>query len=289
MLRNSLQHNIFIVSVATLVSLCGCGSQPDAVATFLPKPEAIQRVNRNNDGIEGRLYGKGSWRGRFTAADGSRSSGDGAFDLHLVWPNRFCFQARVLGGKLFDTGCNEDDYWLWAQKGEDRLYLGSRRALAEGGSDNGLPINPGEVLEAMGVGLIEPETLGMNSPRYRVTAKHHQLIYEQELAGGQVVIAKEYWLSRFEPFLIERVLYRNIDGQVTMDARLSNHQPIAGGGPRVARRIEIDWPINQSSLRLNFSRLKLYPDIDKIEFVQPNQRPDLDPRRRRPQETTLLD
>lgn len=289
MLLKQLRHIHSVIFIPFLAGLSGCGGQPDAVATFLPMPQAIQRVNRNNDRIEGRLYGKGHWWGRITAADGSHDSGDGTFDLHVVWPNRFCFQTRGFGGKYFDTGCNENECWFWWRFREDRLFLGSRQALAKAASDKGLPINPGEVLDALGVGLIEPNTLGMKGPRYRVTAEHHQLVYEQERADGQVVITKEYWLSRFEPFLIERVLYRGIDGQVTMEARLSNHKPIAAGGPMIARRIEIIWPMNQSSLRLDLSRLKLYPDVEKIEFVQPDQRPQLDPRRRHPQEIIPLD
>ncbi len=273
----------------SLVGLAGCGGQVDALATFLPMPEAIQRVNDNNKHIEGRLYGRGHWRGRFTAQDGSHTSGDGAFDLHLVQPDRFCFQTRSLGKQVFDTGCNENECWFWWRLEQDRLFIGSWRALADAARERGLPINPARVLDALGAGLIEPYTLGTSGPRYRVTPDHHQLIYEQEVEGGQAMITKEYWLSRFDPFLIERVLYRGIDGQVTMDARLSGHQPLADGGPMIARRIEIDWPVDQSSLRLELSRLKLYADVDKIEFVQPDERPQLDPRRRHPQEITPLD
>ena len=69
-----------------------------------------------------------------------------------------------------------------------------------------------------------------------------------------------------------------------MDARLADHERLAEGGALVSKRVEIEWPLNQCALKLNFDRLKLYSDLDKIEFVSPDQREALDPRRHPPAE-----
>ncbi|MCH8913381.1 MAG: hypothetical protein IIA33_07410 [Planctomycetes bacterium] len=124
--------------------------------------------------------------------------------------------------------------------------------------------------------------MGTNGARYRVAADHHQLLYEQVVGVGQAVITREYWLSRREPFLIERVLYRSADGRVIMDARLADHERLAEGGALVSKRVEIEWPLNQCALKLNFDRLKLYGDLDKIEFVSPDRRATQDSRLRPP-------
>ena len=144
-------------------------------------------------------------------------------------------------------------------------------------------------MHALGIQLIKTDTTGFDGPRYRVDDDHHQLFYEAQLLSSQMVITKEYWLSRYEPFLIERVLHRGIDGRVVMDARLSSYKAMAQGGPMVAWRIEIDWPADQCALRLDFNHLRLYRDIDKIEFMQPAQRAERDRRHRPPKEMTRLE
>ncbi len=251
--------------------------------------EAVAAVNHNNRKIEGRLYGEGQWWGRMANTDGSHSTAEGTFDLHLVWPDRLCFQTKGLGGKYFDTGCNEDECWFWLRYDEDHMTIGSRQAMSSAAASRGVPIEPDDIMHALGVQLIDADTTGIDGPRYRVDDNHHQLFYEAQAANSQMVITKEYWLSRYEPFLIERVLYRSIDGRIVMDARLSNHQTFMEGGPMVARRIEIDWPIDQCALRLDFNRRQLYSDVDKIEFIQPAERAKHDRRHRPPGETTRLE
>lgn len=259
------------------------------MATFMPMAQAIGVVNRNNQEIDGRLFGRGRWSARLTFQDGSRKNVDGTFRLHYAAPDRLCFQARGLGGNYFEAGCNSDVCWFWLQVEQDRMTIGSRQAMADAAHDNSLLIEPASLADVLGAQLLDPETTGLHGARYRVTRAHHQLMYEDVLDDGQTFITKEYWLSRFEPFLIERVIYRNTEGQVLMDAHLGRYKALPDGGPTIARTIEVDWPINECSLELEFNRLQLHPDVERIEFVQPAERPRLDSRYRPPKEIVEID
>jgi hypothetical protein len=248
-------------------------------------PQAIDVVNHNNNHISGRLYGAGRWWAKMTFADGAFQTADGTFRLHYGRPNRLCFQAKGLGGKYFEAGCNEDDCWFWEQLEKDAMTIGTREAMAGAAIERGIPINAEDLMDALGVQLVDTETTGTTGARYRVDTEHHQLLYEQVVGAGQAVITKEYWLSRYQPYLIERVLYRGSDGRVIMTAQLADHEPLIGGGALVAKRVEIEWPQNQCSLKLEFDRSKLYDDLDKIEFVSPDRREERDRRHRPPAKT----
>lgn len=277
------------LSAICLLLLAGCAPPAEPVATFMPMARAIDLVNRNSQQIDGRLYGSGRWSARLTFEDGSRKNVDGSFRLHYAAPDRLCFQARGLGGNYFEAGCNSDDCWFWLQVDQDRMTIGSRQAMADAAHDNSLLIEPASLADVLGAQLLDPETAGMHGARYRVTGDHHQLVYEDVLDDGQTFITKEYWLSRFEPFLIERVIYRNTDGRVSMDAHLDRYKALTDGGPTIARTIEVDWPINECSLKLEFNRLQLHADVERIEFVRPDEREGVDPRYKPPTETLEIE
>ncbi len=283
--RKKLQPIMLLACAVHALALCGCTPTEEPIAIFLPMPQAIDLVNRNNEQISGRLYGSGRWSGKITFEDGTFKTADGKFRLHYARPNRLCFQTMGLGGKYFEVGCNEDDCWFWEQFEKDVMTIGTRQAMSDAAMERGIPINAEDLMDALGVQLVNMDTTGTTGARYRVDVNHHQLLYEEVVGAGQAVISKEYWLSRHEPFLIERVLYRGTDGRVIMDARLADHERLSEGGALVSKRVEIEWPLNQCALKLNFDRLKLYGDLDKIEFVSPDRREALDPRYRPPAET----
>ena len=267
----------------------GCAPPEEPVATFMPMAQAIDVVNRNNQRIDGRLYGSGRWSARLTFEDGSRKNVGGSFRLHYAAPDRLCFKTQGLGGNYFEAGCNSDDCWFWLQYEQDRMTIGSRQAMAGAATNNSLPIEPASLADVLGAQLLDPETTGVHGPRYRVADDHHQLVFEDVLDDGQAFITKEFWLSRFEPFLIERVIYRNMDGRVLMDAHLGRYKALPDGGPTIARTIKVDWPINECSLKLEFNRLELHADVERIEFVQPAERLRVDSRYKPPKEIVEID
>ena len=126
--------------------------------------------------------------------------------------------------------------------------------------------------------LVDPQTSGSAGPRIRVVDDYHQLLYEEVLPDGRFFILKEYWLSRYPPYLVRRVLYRDSNGRVIMQADLDDYRVLDNDPTLVARRIAINWPVRDWKLALTFDRLKRYEDIDHHSFVQPLERALVDPR-----------
>ncbi|MCH8053478.1 MAG: hypothetical protein IH895_05405 [Planctomycetes bacterium] len=199
-MRKRWQPIVLLVCTAQALALCGCGPTERPVAIFLPMPQAIDLVNRNNEQISGRLYGAGRWWSKITFEDGTFKTLDGTFRLHYARPNRLCFQAKGFGGNYFEAGCNEDECWFWEQYQKDVMTIGTRQAMADAALESGVPISAEDLMDALGVQLVNVDTMGTNGARYRVAADHHQLLYEQVVGVGQAVITREYWLSRREPF-----------------------------------------------------------------------------------------
>ncbi len=80
------------------------------------------------------------------------------------------------------------------------MTIGTRQAMADAAMERGIPINAEDLMDALGVQLVNIDTTGTTGARYRVDANHHQLLYEEVVGAGQAVITREYWLSRREPF-----------------------------------------------------------------------------------------
>lgn len=253
---------------------CGprAGLEP---AQFLPMPEAIARQNANHERIAGRLYVEGSWRGHLRDDAGTRRHLDGRFKMHFASPDRLSFKADagLLTNRLFEAGCVQDVCWYWEQFERDVCYVLPRSGISVDISAV-VPIQPQALMDALGLHHLETDTSGFQGARYRVTPDHHQLIYEAVAARDQVVIIKEYWLSRRSPFLLERVVYRQPDGQVEMEALLTEHRPIGPAGPQAPHRIEILMPLEDSRLLLELDELELREDIENIWLTPPWDRPE---------------
>jgi hypothetical protein len=140
-----------------------------------------------------------------------------------------------------------------------------------------IPIKPDALMDALGIQMIDPMSLGYAGPLYRVQSDHHQILYLAAVDGDRDAIRKEYWLSRYEPFLIERVIYRSPDGRVVMEALLSDHGAVQECQALMARKIRIRWPLAEAECTLTFNRLKVYTDVDNPWLGRPTDRPDPHP------------
>ncbi|MCG3136981.1 MAG: hypothetical protein HJJLKODD_00822 [Phycisphaerae bacterium] len=295
--RGSDRGKLIISLLGLLVAGCGPGER--GPAEFLPMDRAIEVENINNGPFNRqplRLYATGSWSGSWVDGEGTRRSGDGSFKMHVVLPTRLCFKAfyGLPPQRLFEVGMNEASGWFWPQLESDICYYDERGAL-EGVVINQVPVAPQALVDALGWQLLDPQTHGPLGARYRVEPDTHQLIYEEmlqtqqdEYLSGQMYISREYWLSRYEPFLLEQVLYRQTDGQVQMQAKLSDYQPWGESGALYARRVEIVWPLNNAAITIEIETLKPYSDVDHISFELPMDRLQRNPQEPRPGRSSLI-
>jgi hypothetical protein len=262
-------------STLMICAAMGCNGGEDRTFEFMPREQAVDLINENNSEVGPRFKSKGrfhihfEWDGQVVDASGQmklQSSPDG--HLSIVG-------TKDLVGDLFDLGCNHERYWLWQKypDDQDRMWIGIPGAAVK---QHMLPINPQGLMDALGTQPLDDLLVGPDAPRYRVTPEFHQLLYEKE-ADGVPYIHKELWLGRSDPHMIERVLYRGLDGRVILDARLADHRPITEGGPWVAHHVKLETPMEGNTLEFKLKSPYLKQKPDSIYFVDPGARQDVNP------------
>lgn len=256
--------------------------------------EAIAISNRNNKSISAgawRLYGTGRWSGQLVDDEGKRHRvHNKTFKLSAVYPYRVSFKAAHLPetNRAFEVGCNEDVAWFWLQFEADECRIATRSSLAEL-NPGALPVRPDALIDALGIQMVDPEGSGPDRPLPRAEHDELQLLFEGHDEYDEAYIMKEFWLSRYEPFLINRVLYRDAEGRVIMDARLSDYHMLENDAALAAHHIDIRWPQKDWELDLKFKHMKRYEGVDHHSFVQPDRRVEIDPRQLPPKTIIQVD
>lgn len=251
-----------------LLAVSGCPpqqpkdmTQPDSRPLApLPVAEAVSLINNQVNLIDGGLQATGGFaKGYFTDVDGKRRSFNQDAALLVLPPRYLRFDMKVLGNSVMLFGSNATRYWLATKMDdEDALWWG-RHSRAGSFNIRGVTLQPVTMIEALGVGALPTDPL----PVQRVTLDHQQLIVMGTSADGKPYVEKEYWLSRRAGRNLVRILMRTPDGQVAMDAHLSNHEMIQQRGPSIPRRIEIDWPVAQGRLIFTCRSWKIQPRVDR--------------------------
>ncbi len=224
----------------------------------LPLRDAVGIVNDNNRGLQLTIKSKGGFaRCRFTDQDGSKRRFDVDANLIVHCPRNMRLDMSVLGKSYFVFGSNETRYWVEQPDARALTWGRHDRDIEPNARD--LIIRPELIVEALGIALI-PE--GDNAHiSQRITDTHQQLIFYDQSGSQSDRISKEFWLSRFEPQLIDRVIFRDPMGQLVMDAKLDKYKPIVPGGPLIPHRFEVNWPATEGYMLLTVSGWKLLPNV----------------------------
>ncbi len=142
-----------------------------------------------------------------------------------------------------------------------------------------MPIRPDHVVDALGASDLPIDTTGPRGPAPRVSEKRNELLFFRTTEEGQVYIEKEYWVDRWEPFLVREVIHRDRDGRVLMRTQLGDYRPVVapqanGPLPKMAHDILAEWPTEKASIRLvvrKWERLDAL-DTEAEAFVAPLDR-----------------
>jgi hypothetical protein len=118
----------------------------------------------------------------------------------------------------------------------------------------------------------DPSCRIVEAPVHRVVNDYQQLLFVTSDASDRIILEKEYWLDRRPPRLVRRIIFRNADGIVEMDARLSEYRKLGSDGPMVPRLIEVSWPTEKSALRFRISRWQTEDRVgpDGPQFTPPH-------------------
>ncbi|GAF91919.1 unnamed protein product, partial [marine sediment metagenome] len=136
-----------------------------------------------------------------------------------------------------------------------------------------IPVRPDQIADALGLGPIAEDCGGAARPVQRVVDEYQQILCLVHDEWGDLVLEKEYWLDRFEPQLVRRVIFRDAHGVVEMTSRLDQYEPLGPGGPLLPRVMVADWPKTQARMRF---RVDKWSPVDQvkpgsIQFATPDE------------------
>jgi len=231
----------------------------------MPIRDAISVVNQNNSGLQMTLKSKGGFaRCQFTDPDGKKRKFDVDADLIVLCPRNMRLNMSVLGKSYFAFGSNQERYWV--EQPDARALTWGRHDRDIQPLARELIIRPELIVQALGISLLPEDLADANGPVQRLTDDYQQLIFVDhsgQAGGGQAGgrISKEFWLDRYSPQLIGRIVFRDPMGQIAMDAKLGNYKPIIPGGPLIPHRFEIDWPATEGHMLFTTRGWKMLPQV----------------------------
>ncbi|MHC5111204.1 MAG: hypothetical protein ACYTHJ_15145 [Planctomycetota bacterium] len=247
------------VAGACVVGACVPPDQPIRPGPTIPLDDAVKIVNNNVDRIQGALRAVGVIDGEYADDRGrvTRFSLDAT--LFFLEPLCLRMEMKKLGNRQLLAGSNLTNYWV-DNRIEERLDCGRHGDRNE----RMLPIQPRKLLDALGLsrisrGLARP---GEVAQIQRVHGDFQQLIFIEEDRTRQRKIAKEYWLDRFAPRLIGKVVFRDSEGRLEMESSLGDYRPLDDDGPVLPHLMEVTWRNPPSSIKFKIRKWSMHEGID---------------------------
>jgi len=262
-----------LLSVAG-VFLAGCLRSEGRV---LPDPisqrQAIGIVNANAASLTSTIRATGAVSGHFTTPEGRRRRFDLDGVLFLRQPDCLRFDLKSLTGTEILLGANAEYFWHYNRRDGDSYYCRPRNMLSELSVEE-VPIPPERLIEALGLTPISPD-VGADagcSVLQRVVDEYQQMLFILH-DGDTLVLEKEYWLDRYPPRLIRRIVFRDADGVVEMESLLGDYAELYPGGPMVPGSLDARWPEADSRLRFRAGRWKTFDDLGPAspQFTPPHK------------------
>lgn len=253
----------FLLCGVSLVLLTGC---PDGGATrhFTPRDARIslERINSNLSQLNRPVYAKPvQVSARFRDDHGKRQAFISQPARILFAPPQ-CLRFDIehsLGGKVAEIGSNEDRYWIWVEPETNTLWWGTWDALRAGAADR-LIVPPDQLLSAL---LFQPIPTSLRDgppPMMTSTGFGRSLEFYLLDKRGWPYVAREIRL-RGGDGLPATIIDYDADGQVVMQANLSNYAPLDGTGsrgPQTPRKYQLRWPPQDAELTINIDRMQFF-------------------------------
>lgn len=257
-----LIDRLILVAIGTVLLLpVGClGPQP-TLKPLPPLPRATAEgiVNANALLVAGTLRAMGSVDGTVRDRDGTLRSFSLDGILFYLHPSYLRFDLKKFGDRQVLLGSNAEKFWVYSNQ-EDVFRC------AQHGSDEDFPlefpISPRQLLDALGLGPITDSfSEGSIGRVQRVESETQQILFLRRNDKGDVVVEKEYWLHRSRPRLISRVLFRDGNGNLEMDSRLSEYRKLDETGPLLPHKMEASWGDADASLTFTIEKWSVYPEV----------------------------
>lgn len=251
---------VILFSIASL--LVGCpGASRVEILPAADAREALGRVTSNLNRIDGALNCTGLVTFKFRDTEGqSRSFLAQGVAVVVDKPHHLLMAIRHgLGDTLAQIGANNEHYWLWVNLPElQKLWWGTWAGLEANPSPR-IVVTPRQLLDAWLLTPIENSLPDGDPPLLLVQGGDRWLVFTMRDADGWPGVRREMHLDAKPPHLPLRIVDRNAEGKIVMDARLSGYRRIddaPGDAPYTPRSYFVEWPADEAELRLDFDSVK---------------------------------
>ncbi len=177
-----------------------------------------------------------------------------------------------IGDNVMQVGSNETEYWAWIEPELSQMWWGRHEHAGKACADD-VFVNPSELVAAMGIGLPRD----MIGP-LRKSGKHSDLLhYGRQNEDGAYQLTQEYRVMREPPYLVNVVIFYDEFGRKAMTASLDDFKAAWEGGPLIAHKVSVIWPLDKNKLSLKVGSFKNF-DESKIKanaFARPIDSPPL--------------
>jgi hypothetical protein len=251
----------------------GCPSVPDRIPFDpIPMEQAIGIVNANTIRIDGTLWASGHVDGRFNTPDGRGASYHVNGVLFYLAPIYVRFDFKSFGERQFLLGSNAEHFWFYDREKES-YHCARHDALEE--DDALIPIPPDQIIDALGLTLIPERVSPIDRMRQvqRIIEDYQQILVIEQDEAGHVTLQKEYWLDRYAPRLVRRVVFRDATGAVEMESQLGEYKHVSQGGPLLPHLMSAVWPKTGDRMRFRVNRWRTVPQIvpESDQFKAPRE------------------
>ncbi len=231
---------------------------------------AIQIVNENTGEVAGTLRASGFVDGRFVLPDGRRGSYHLDGILFYLAPIYVRFDLKSFGDRKFLFGSNADYYWYYDREAD--TYQCGRHGVDDELSPD-IPISPEQIVDALGLTPIPTEVsvAGQSQAVQRIVHEYQQILFIVHDDENHVRLQKEYWLDRYWPRLVRRVIFRDADGVVEMESKLDNYRPVTPGGLLLPQEMTAAWPKTGAQMRFRVRKWQLVEGVgpESLQFTAP--------------------
>lgn len=258
-----------VLAAALLPAVGGCPAPKSRVRLDpIPMRDAVRIINNNQSLIHGTLRASGTADGYFTTPDGHRRSFHLDATLFFLAPSYFRFDLKKFGDRQVLFGCNDERHWYYSKK--DDVYLCGGGAGDDLPTD--MPVRPDQIVEALGLSRISDGAIAAGLLQ-RVEEDNQQLLFVIYDDQGRPVLEKEYWLDRYAPRLVRRIVFRDSDGVVEMQSDLDEYRRLMPGGPWLPHVIRTRWSKSKARIDFRAGRWTAADQVeaDSIQFATPPQ------------------
>lgn len=236
---------------ACVVAGCATSGGADSLAVDASTPSYEELAGRHNEraALLGRIWARAVVELRYVDADGRRRREQGEGHLQFSAPSRFALSVGKLGEVVVYLGCDSQRFW-WFERGDaSRVSIARHEnAGSECSQDIGLPAQPLEIIELMGV-----TALPTQGGRVQRSARGEIVVDAPTRAGFKRIA--------FDPRTLEPTMigvYAPGESQPMLLARLEEYAniDIAGRGgvpPRIPSRLIITHSTTDTEIRINLA------------------------------------